>query len=557
MFLANSLKEKLKLSYLESAPDTNEGAKFPYVQPPKDPRVLVSFQDNFQNEISPNLTTQKLQALDKKEWEETFSLKNLRNSWKRKVEIDFEDKHKKFSDEMMLPKVVESRKYVHDLRDPDILELKQKRWNISSDVHSKDRPELKKTTFEVSHGLKDFKVVPLKEKYVPEGVDSRNAREVDNKVWNISSLLEQFEKKEMSKSILQKSQENSLRYWKDNEFNRFNELAFPVDEDRKKVEIIRYFKKYRNPFQKYNDYYNIMNKVKEQTELEREKAEKKVRYKNPGERYQERINALVFKEMYNTYKYKYNELTGKIDKEEIKKKQIEENKFHWKDSDLINKIVAVQNMENTDWFKPNYSKERISRSSEKLKREILKPLVIKGNDIFIEEEKIKEKLEEEEKKNQKRELLLKQKMFTRRSYAPEFKSKYPIKKIEYDKLTKTNKLNKSDILENSSSFNQNESSQCGPHFLEAFKKVAEKEVNKQNKIFKKNKDNIEYIYSHPGTYREFEFVDFETKKDSPDSPEYIAKKNNKTMFWSCCMNEDKDSKGCQKTVVKKFSWLYD
>ena len=75
--------------------------------------------------------------------------------------------------------------------------------------------------------------------------------------------------------------------------------------------------------------------------------------------------------------------------------------------------------------------------------------------------------------------------------------------------------------------------------------------------YKKNKDNIEYIYSHPGTYREFEFVDFETKKDSPDSPEYIAKKINKTMFWSCCMNEDKDSKGCQKTVVKKFSWLYD
>ena len=61
MFLANSLKEKLKQSYLESAPDTNEGAKFPYVSPAKDPRVLVSFQENFQNEISPNFTTQKLQ----------------------------------------------------------------------------------------------------------------------------------------------------------------------------------------------------------------------------------------------------------------------------------------------------------------------------------------------------------------------------------------------------------------------------------------------------------------------------------------------------------------
>ena len=217
MFLANSLKEKLKQSYLESAPDTNEGAKFPYVPPAKDPRVLFSFNENVQSEISPKFTTQKLQALDKKEWEETFNLKNLRNSWKRKVDIDFEDKHKKFSDELMLPNVIESRKYVHDLRDPDILELKQKRWNISSDVHSKERPELKKTTFEVSHGLKDFKVVPLKEKIVPEGVDSRNMREIDNNIWNTSVLLENYEKKENNKSILQKSQENSLRYWKENE----------------------------------------------------------------------------------------------------------------------------------------------------------------------------------------------------------------------------------------------------------------------------------------------------------------------------------------------------
>ena len=49
MSLANSLKEKLKQSYLESAPDTNEGAKFPYVPPAKDPRVLFSFHENVQN----------------------------------------------------------------------------------------------------------------------------------------------------------------------------------------------------------------------------------------------------------------------------------------------------------------------------------------------------------------------------------------------------------------------------------------------------------------------------------------------------------------------------
>ena len=37
--------------------------------------------------------------------------------------------------------------------------------------------------------------------------------------------------------------------------------------------------------------------------------------------------------MYKRYLYKYNELTGNLSKEEIKKKQKEENKFKWKDED--------------------------------------------------------------------------------------------------------------------------------------------------------------------------------------------------------------------------------
>ena len=44
----------------------------------------------------------------------------------------------------MLLNVIESRKYVHDLRDSDILELKQKEWKYISNVHYKERRELKK-----------------------------------------------------------------------------------------------------------------------------------------------------------------------------------------------------------------------------------------------------------------------------------------------------------------------------------------------------------------------------------------------------------------------------
>jgi hypothetical protein len=46
-----------------------------------------------------------------------------------------------------------------------------------------------------------------------------------------------------------------------------------------------------------------MQKIKENTFIEREQAEKKVKYKNLGcDKYPEKINALVLKEMYTTYK---------------------------------------------------------------------------------------------------------------------------------------------------------------------------------------------------------------------------------------------------------------
>ena len=123
--------------------------------------------------------------------------------------------------------------------------------------------------------------------------------------------------------------------------------------------------------------------------------------------------------MFNTYRNKYNEITGKIDKETIKKNQDKENKFHWKDDDLIDKIISVGSINDTTWFKPRYlNKERknISKSQENIiHKEMLKCLVIKGNDIHKKEEEIKEQKEEEIKKQQKKEWLLKQKSCKGRS----------------------------------------------------------------------------------------------------------------------------------------------
>jgi hypothetical protein len=58
-----------------------------------------------------------------------------------------------------------------------------------------ERPELKKTLFEVSHGLKDFQLVKPKEKKIELGTDSRNACYAG---WNCSTLLQNMEKKEIT-----------------------------------------------------------------------------------------------------------------------------------------------------------------------------------------------------------------------------------------------------------------------------------------------------------------------------------------------------------------------
>ena len=334
-----------------------------------------------------------------------------------------------------------------NLVDPDKLELKKKPWNISYNIKSDVKPELQKKLFEIQSGLSDFKVVPIKKNFVEEGVDSRDHLEVDGSVWNVSNQVSLKEFKTDDNKKLTDAKENTLRYWKTNNDFRRNEQPFPIPEEKKKIEVIRYFKKYRTPYQKNIDYYKTMQKIKEDTFIERENTEKLVKYKNPGsDKYPEKINSLVFKEMYNTYRYKYNEATGRLSKEELKKKQREKNRFKWSDVDLANKILAVNKLTGEKFFDKEgtktvnrefmRSKNRSSYSQESTRNNsYLFPLVSKGTDIHLEEEKIKEKLNEEYKRKKKRELLLNTR--ANRSFKDDkFESKYPLSKKNYETIKK-------------------------------------------------------------------------------------------------------------------------
>ena len=555
MFLENSLKEKLKSNYLSNEPDISEHIKFEYKIPKKDPRVLLSFGDNTLNlnneyELTSGL---KLRALDKKEWESLFTLKKLKNEYKRKTEINFDYNFKKFSDDIILPNIIESKTYIKNLLNPDILELKQKKWDNSTDINNKKKPELKQTLFEVSHGLRDFKVIPLKEKKIIEGCDSRNFLSIDGKIWDSSNQISEKQIKSLSASNLFNANENSIKYWKDNSKNRIYQNPFPITEERKKVEVIRYFKPYKIPSQKSYDYYNIMKKVKELTLSDREKIEKEIKKNNPEieKKYPEKFNALIFKEMSKKYENKYNELIGNLSREDIKKKQTKGKNFKWNDENLINKIIAVNSIKETDFF----PKKKITKSfsQENIKKKILEPLVMKGKEIINEEEKIKEKKQEDYKNKKKKELLKIPKKKINNIIGKINDSKYPISKEEYDKLlnaseSSSNENDENNIL-NTSKIEKKEL------FIEAYEKIAKNEIEKQEKKNKEEKEKIIIKYHHPGTYREFIYE--ENDNNQIDTLGESVKKEVKSFLWSCCLNSDKESKGCQKTIIKKNKWLYE
>ena len=257
MFLSTVFREKLKRDFLEGDTDDQGGAKFRYQPRPEDKRKLINFHESIKSNAKDptpfnRLTSQQLKALGTKEWLNTFNLKNLHARWEGTTNLDFDNNFKKFTDDIIPSSVTEAKKYVKNLVDPDVLQKKRKDFSLSTNTNEKFNPELQKTIFEVSQGLKNFSIIPLKEHNVEVGVDSRNYLTLDNSnnTWNKSNLIDEKDLSQRFKEDLFLAQDNSNRYWKENEDNRNMETQIPIREERKKVEIPRYFKKYRSPYQR-------------------------------------------------------------------------------------------------------------------------------------------------------------------------------------------------------------------------------------------------------------------------------------------------------------------
>ena len=553
MFLANSLNDRLKRSLSQfDIINSNQNNKL-YTPRPQNPKVLNYQQQEYsQNEEGNELNN-----------DNDYSLYKLHKKWERKWNLNFEPNYKKFPD-CTSEKVKESKSYIKDLLDPDLFESKKPRWNVSNKADEKFRPPLKKTIFEFENGLNGFLVVPLKEKNIPEGVDSRyEPRSIDKINWNISNKVNEKEINEINDEERIKDFNNTQKYWNKYKKNREKGNFFKISEERKKLEEPRNFKPYKDPKSLITYHYNTMNKVKKDLLLEREKIEKEIKNEFPEvEKYKEKIDYLVDKKMYNKYKKQFEILIGK------KKEKNNENKTqnNWKDEEIVDKIQTISDWKNIKWFKPNNK----IMSDKRKKIELLKCLVKDCNDVKKEENKIKEEIEEIKKKKIRMDLLKKKsnkmKLVSNKNKTM-LLSKYPIDKNFYDFNMKINLPNSNSALNiyntNNKINNGNIEKTEKEIFLEAYKNVILKEEkkNKKRRCLSGNINNsfIKYDYYHPGVYRQFKEKKFQNETSRKDSSIEGSKSKTSEIeeeiyAWSCCLNRDRFSKGCSCNIIKRKQW---
>ena len=547
MFLAESLNQKLKSTLEKYELNRTNNILFPYKKPRQNPKVL-EIQRNF-----PEITREQLDEMTQEEFLNKFSLQKIHKKWQRKFIYNFPSSTKKFSDECISPSAKESKAYIKDLLDRDIFEAKIPRWNKSTkpNTSKSDKVPLKKTLFEVNHGFNNYLVVPLKEKLIEEGVQSRDIH-IFGDDWNVSNRLEKGEKKLMDNDLFIKSMNNTQKYWRTKNYLRMNEMELPISSERKQVEEPRYFKHYQSPRRLTMYNYEKMKKAKNDLWLEKEKVFKEETIKNMGNT-PEKINYLVEKRMGPKYQERFEILIGK--KKEINK---DKKRTQWKDEDLMEKIELVNNWKNTNWFQPNKT-----FNPDMKKREILKPLVLSKEKIIKEQDKLKEEKINENKRKIKHDLMeLRHQQIIEKNINPIKYSKYPINKNVYE-MSRNNFLTEKD--KDDSDYvtihfkDQNKTQQnfqFGNYkieiddkklFLDAYKKVLIKnEKNARKNLNNRNKKWIEYKYHHPGVFREFKY---KVRGD--------PQKEEKFMAWSCCNNTNKNAKGCQKVKIDKHKWNFD
>ena len=439
--------------------------------------------------------------LNESQRNEKFSLKKLHEKWKRKLNVNFKNIDKKF----------ENKKSIS---------LKRTKTE-QEEIHDKE-------FFDMIHGIyydKSNKRENIKiklRKNIHDKYDDKYSYYLNNQnPWNNDSVFDVKDKKNNEQKILK----NIIITKKKNELiNKNNKNYKSLNE--------RYLKR------KY-----LIKKVKNEfIKDKKEEIYNKIINENPElKNYPEKINALIFKEMINL----------KLS-----------SKHNFTDGEIFDKMEILL----------TYLKEHKEVNNQ---QKFLEPLIIDYNKILEKEEYLKKmdlELEENERKNEN--------LIGRRKNIINL-YKYPIK--EKLKEYRINSFKCSNKEESKNVVNKNKEIN---YFLTAYKSVIDEKKEKEKKMTKeKKKKGITYIIKEKSMNPYGSFIKTKTNDDQNLNTEINNKKmkrpnssygtrqinityyhpGNYSLFkegeseynaWSCCLNEDKLSKGCCKKYEKVLNFLY-
>jgi hypothetical protein len=478
--------------------------------------------------------------------QEKFSLEHLREKWKRKVNVNFKNIDCKF----------------------DIKKNRQ----VLTEYKTEEEERQQKQFFDILHGIhyngSDYNDENNKssKSYIIKNRNNKYNKYNDKKSyyltaknpWNNSSVFDDRDKKVINKKIM----ENIKEVKKRNEIINSNNKSYKSLKERflKNSYLIKEAKKNKFIENETNEYYN------------------KLKFENPGiEKYPEKINALIYKRMINLYQEYSNYIESK--KEKKKKNNIRNYKKFL--SNTENNLRSKHNFTDIEIFEKlqillTFLKKNKTNIDQK---KFLEPLLLDYNKVIEKEEYLKkineeyEKYIEEKKKEEEEEKEKNGKLLNA--------SKYPInERTEKEKMINIYSYHK--IIKDEPSIVNDKNKQIN-YFLTAYKNVFDeknskkkKKVNpiiiterstnpygtfdkminnnkkeeeiKNNEINNKNKRKrpnssygsrqINITYYHPGSY-------------------YFFKEENREYYaWSCCLNEDKYSKGCSKKYEKVLNFIY-
>ena len=421
-----------------------------------------------------------------------------KKEWNKKFNL--EKLHQYISQRVNLNFHITDHKFEHLILPQNIIDLKNKKLNYL--IESEEIRD--KKIFDVKYGLNNNQLTPKRKKKLLKTNEITNFKTN----WNKSSILEKSEKKEIEENQLKLSKLNSRNYLKGN-----------LSLKTKHKDLISTFKEEEK----------LLKKIKEDTEIEREEVEKKIIKNNPGiKNYPEKINAMVYKEMKEIYKKKLREYK-KNTMESISKT----NEIHYTDKELSEKVY------NIDVFLNNNEDSILKYESI-----YLEPLMNRKKQIkkLENKEKRNKKLEEEKEKKFK-ELTKHYKQLNKiendeDNKSPLIESKYPITQGILEKI-KENPHFYHPVYEPKKVNDDYEKENIDRHlFLNAYNNIASPYVNNYIKEKKIYKEKYNETFYHTGAYTLFNNND------------------NEFYAWSCCMKEDRNSKGCVQKKIKNFRWSY-